>query len=89
MEDGVREGENKSVQIPSERDSNPIPPLEDIEEGGDQSLTLPVCSSRANMLLALNHDSRHLNSGESLTNPVERNAQSLGVDARTVAVISL
>ena len=89
LEDGVREGENKSVKIPSERDSNPIPPREDIEEGGDQSLTRPVCSSRGNMLLALNHDRRHLNSGESLTNPVERNAQSLGVDARTVAVISL
>ena len=89
VDEGVREGGNNSVQIPSEIDPIPIPQREDIEEGRDQSLTRLVCSSRAGMLLANINDSRHLYSGESPTNPVERNAHSLGVDARTVDVVSL
>ena len=89
VDEGVREGGNNSVQIPSERDPIPIPQRGDIEVGRDQSLTRSVCSSRAGMLLANINDSRHLYSGESPTNPVERNAHSLGVDARSVDVISL
>ena len=87
VDEGVREGGNKSVQIPSERDPA-IPPREDVEEGHDLSLTRSVCSSRAGVVLANINDSRHLYSGESPTNPVERNAHFLGVDARTVDVIS-
>ncbi len=89
VDEGVREGGNNSVQTPSEIDPIPIPQREDIEEGRDQSLTRSVRSSRAGMLLANINDSRHLHSGESPTNPVERNAHSLGVDARTVDVVSL
>jgi hypothetical protein len=82
VDEGVREGGNKSVQIPSERDPT-IPPREDL------CLTRSVCSSRAGMLLANINDSRHLYSGESPTHPVERNAHSLGVDARTSADVLL
>jgi hypothetical protein len=89
VDEGVREGGYKSVQISSEIDPIAMPPREDIEEGQDLSLTRSVCSSRAGVLLANINDSRHLYSGESPTNPVERNAHSLGVDARTVDVISL
>jgi hypothetical protein len=73
VDEGVRKGKNTFGQTPSKRDSIVIPPREDIEEGRNHSQTHSISSWTAE-ILALNDDICHLNTGELLTNPVERNA---------------